>query len=296
MLWDDLRYFLVVARSRTLSAAARELKVAQPTVGRRIAALERQLGAKLFTRRSDGFELSASGQRLLPHAEQMECDAIAAARLVSGRDEGVQGRVRLTAAEWVINSVVVPLLSPLLSRHPNLEVELLSEQRHVNLARREADIALRPRRFEHNTIVQRATCKLGFGIYATPGYIAARGMPCAGDGRGHVLVDMLPDVGDVARAWLAATLPGVVCAICTNGRDTMLAAAKAGIGLACLARVVGDADPTLFRVPLTPALPAPTLWMGTHRDGRSTPRVRALTAHLAAELRARRIALCPPDS
>lgn len=295
MDWDDLRFFLVVARRRTLSAAARDLEVTQPTVGRRIAALERRLGARLFVRRPDGFDLSGAGAHVLEHAERMEQDALAAERRVSGRDEGVQGTVRITASEWIVTEVLSREVAPLLARHPRLTLDLVADQRHLNLARREADLALRPRRFAHDAIVQRAIAKLGFGLYAAPSYLAARGAPAAGDGSGHVLVAMASDVGDVARGWLESVLPGAAVGVRTNGRDAMLSLASAGVGLACLCRAVGDGAAALQRVPLSPAPPTPTLWMGVHRDVSRTPRVRAVASYLSERLRALQPRLCPAE-
>ncbi|MCC6524470.1 MAG: LysR family transcriptional regulator [Polyangiaceae bacterium] len=296
MDWDDLRFFLAVARRRTLSAAARELEVTQPTVGRRIAALERRLGAKLFLRRSDGFVLSGSAARVLAHAERMEQDALAVERRMSGRDEGVRGTVRVTASEWLVTGVLSPLIGPLLARHLELAVDLVADHRHLNLARREADLALRPRRFEHDAIVQRATAKIGFALYAARPYLSERGAPTSGDGRGHVLIAMTDDVGDVARDWLKAALPAAKVAVRTNGRDAMLALAAEGVGLACLARAVGDHIPALQRVAISPAPPTPTLWMGVHRDARTTPRVRVVASYLTERLRALEPQLCPADS
>jgi DNA-binding transcriptional LysR family regulator len=293
--WDDLRFFLLVARHGTLTAAARELKVSQPTVGRRIDALERRLGAKLFARSSEGFELSSSGARVLEHAEQMERDVLAVEHRVSGRDAGVRGAVRVTAAEWLVTGVLSSLVGPLVARHPHLTIELVADARHVNLARREADLALRPRRFEHDGIVQRATEQIGFGLYAARSYFSNYGAPTWGDGDGHVLVTMMDDVGDVARGWLRELLPGARPAVKTNGRDAMLSLALSGVGLVCLARVVGDGIQTLKR--LTPPIPppSPTLWLGTHRDARSTPRVRAVASHLVERIHELRPQLCPED-
>lgn len=285
MNWDDLRFFLVVARHGTLSAAARELKVTQPTVGRRIAALERRLGARLFARSSAGFLLTASGGRALAFAERMEHDAMGAERQLDGRDEGVVGSVRITASEWLVSSVLASLLRPLLSEHPKLSIELVADARHLNLARREADIALRPRRFEQPGAFQRSVGQLGFALYAERSYLNALGVPRHGDGRGHVLIGMSEATGDVARTWLESALPHAARSVKTNGRDAMLALARSGVGLACLARIVGDAAPELQRVDLSPPMPSPTLWLGTHRDARETPRVRAVVSHLTEQLR-----------
>lgn len=284
--WDDYRFFLAVARRRTLSAAARDLAVTQPTVGRRIAALERRLGAKLYVRRPEGFTLSAAGGQMLEHAERIERDVLAAELRVSGRDAGLRGVVRITASEWLCTSVLSPLLGELLVRHPQLEIELLADTRHLNLARREADLALRPRRFEHHAIVQRGIANIEFGLYAAPRYLATHGSPRREDGAGHVVIGMLDDVGDVVRDWLGSTLPRASRSVRTNGRDAMVSLASSGVGLACLARVVGDGVVGLHRVDVgTP--PSPMLWLGMHRDARATPRIRAVASFLSGELQQR---------
>src|SRR5512138_1016750 len=120
--WDDLRFFLAVARHRTMSEAARALRVAQPTVGRRIGAFERKLGARLFVRSGVGWSLSPAGRSMVPNAEEMEAQALAAENLASGRDAGLDGEVRITASEWVIATVLDRCLTPLLARHPALSI------------------------------------------------------------------------------------------------------------------------------------------------------------------------------
>jgi DNA-binding transcriptional LysR family regulator len=293
--WDDLRFFLVLSRHRTLSSAARELKVAQPTVGRRITALERRVGTRLFVRSSSGFSLTASGTRALGFAQRMEQDALAAERRLAGRDAEVRGSVSITGSEWLVSGVLAPIVGSLLANHPELRVALLADTRHLNLARREADIALRPRRFEQAGIFQRVTGKLAFALYATHAYLATRGLPSFGGGAGHTLIAMSDETGDVARSWLAAALPEAVPSMKTNGRDAMLALARSGAGVACLARIVGDRVPELQRLPLSPAPPTPQLWLGLHRDARETPRVKAVVSHLVERLRALGPSLCPED-
>ncbi|MFO0550065.1 MAG: LysR family transcriptional regulator [Polyangiaceae bacterium] len=295
MRWDDLRFFLAVARNRTLSAAASALGVSQPTVGRRIAALEKELGATLLERSSDGLALSSAGRQVLELAERMELDALAVERRVSGRDQGVRGVVRVTASEWIVSAVLAPELPPLLERHPQLVVELVADQRHLNLARREADIALRPRPFDHDAVIQRSVAELGFGLYGSRAYLANKVSPAVDAGRGHVLVAMSDDVGDVARSWLASALPEATVAVRTNGREAMLALARAGAGLACLARVVGDAQPELVRITGLSTAPRPKLWMGIHRDARSTARVRVVAAYWVDRLQSSRDRLSPTE-
>src|SRR3954469_8639078 len=191
MDWDDLRFFLAVAHAGSMSAAARAIGVAQPTVGRRIAALERELGARLFVPTLTGQKLSTTGQRTLAHAEDMEQSALKAERIASGRDAVLSGRVLTTASECLVESVLARRMGPFIARHPGLEIELVADPQHANLSRREADIALRPSRFEHQAIVQREVAVLAFGLYASREYLKSRGTPdfrtrC----KGHAIVEL----------------------------------------------------------------------------------------------------------
>jgi DNA-binding transcriptional LysR family regulator len=291
--WDQLRYFLAIARGGTLSAAARTLKVAQPTVGRRIDAFERQLGAKLFQRLPAGYRLTAAGTHLLAHAERMEREAFAAEAAVAGRDAGLSGLVRITASEWMVASVIGPMLAPLVAGQRALSLELVSDPRHLSLVRREADIALRPIEFEHGTVVQRKVGRIGFGLYASDAYLTAHGAPdFARQAAGQVLIAMTEDVGDAGRDWLAATCANARIAVRTNGREAMRTMVEAGIGLALLPCIVGDALPGV-RAVAAPAPPERPLWMGIHKDARALPRVREVSAFLARGLRRLEASLGP---
>lgn len=285
--WDDLRYALAVARTGSLSAAARALAVTQPTVGRRIDAFERRLGARLFHRRPSGYTPTVAGQQLVAHAERMQREAEAAERGLGGRDAGLDGVVRVTASEWLAVRVVGPALAELALRHPGLCVELITDPRHLDLARREAELALRPRRFEQPAIHQRRVGSLAFGLYASAAYLARHGAPAFPGCDGHELIAMTDDVGDVARPWLDVAAAGARIVSRTNGREPMAAMAAAGLGLACLPRLVGDATAGLRVLATTPALPSPALWLGVHRDARTIPRVRATATFLTTALQAR---------
>ncbi|MET0792753.1 MAG: LysR family transcriptional regulator [Polyangiaceae bacterium] len=293
--WDDLRFVLAVAREGSMSAAAQRLGVAQPTVGRRVAALEEQLGAKLFEHLPTGQRLSNTGKKLLAHAERMEEEALSVERVAAGRDVGLRGRVTITASEWLIGSVLGPALSPFCAANAELELELLADVRHLSLVRRDADIALRPSKFEQEGVVQRRVATLGFGLYASDAYLGRHGAPdfarhCAG----HTLIAMsealvhVPDVG-----WLSAFATQARVAVRTNGRAPMATMAQSGLGMACLPRFVGDATPglRLLRTPL--AAPERALFLGTHRDARSIPRVRKTIAFLTGALERLKAALCP---
>jgi DNA-binding transcriptional LysR family regulator len=293
--WDDLQFFLAVVRQGTLSAAARTLKVTQPTVGRRIAAFEATLGAQLFVRASDGWTLTEVGRSVLANAERMQEQAHLAESVARGRDAGASGAVVITAAEWMIRSVLGPALGPLLARHPNLSIDLIADARHMSLVKREADIALRPSRFSHQDVLARAVAVIEFGLYASDAYLARHGRPDFGRGaEGHVFIAMTEGVGNIAeREWLPPLAAKGRVLVRSNGREPMATMAAAGIGIACLPRFIGDATPGL-RWLVTPS-PAPRrqLWLGIHRAARATPRIRITVDHLTQSLAALAGALQP---
>ncbi len=284
--WDDLRYVLAVAREGSMSAAALRLGVAQPTVGRRLAALERQLGAKLFQHLPTGQVLSKTGARLLAHAERMEQEALAVERVAAGRDAGLRGRVTITASEWLLGAVLGPALLPFTEANAELELELLADVRHLNLTRRDADIALRPSKFEQQGVVQRRVATIGFGLYASDGYLAKHGLPnfsaqCAG----HSLIAMSESLSKIPDLpWLKQVAARARVVVRSNGRVPMLAMAQSGLGLSCLPRFMGDATPGLRL--LRPPVPGPerALYLGAHGDTLETPRVRASADFLARAL------------
>lgn len=287
--WEDLRFFLAVARAGSMSRAARVLRVTQPTVGRRIAAFEARLGAVLFARAPSGLSLTSAGRSMLAHVERMEHEALGAERLVAGRDVGLRGSVRVTTNEWLAVRVVGPALALLVAEHPELAIEVLADPRHLNLARGDADLAVRPSEFSHESIVQRRVGRVAFALYAAPGYLERCGLPdLAAGSPGHAILAMSEDVGDAARAWIDELCHAARTVVRANGRETMAIMAASGAGLAFLPRIVGDRTDGLRLVPTPRPLPDRALWLGGHRDGRAIPRVRAVARHLGAALAASR--------
>jgi DNA-binding transcriptional LysR family regulator len=213
----------------------------------------------------------------------MEAQALAAENRASGRDAGLDGEVRITASEWMIATVLGPCLTPFLARHAALSIDLVAEARKLNLFRREADIALRPSKFQQLEIHQRAIAVIQFGLYASDHYLALMGLPdFARKGEGHALVAAGAGMGTtiVDNDWLPPLLGRARVAARTNGRLGMAALAAAGIGIACLPRSLGDATPGLRLLPTPQPAPRRQLWMGLHRSARAVPRMRTTADHL----------------
>jgi DNA-binding transcriptional LysR family regulator len=279
MEWSDLRIFLAIARAGTLARAAAAVGLTQPTMGRRLRALEQALGQVLFQRGSEGFVLTDEGQAILAHAERMEEEALAVTRVTAGG--GLQGEIRLASSDWFGAHVLAPALASFTQQHPGITVELLTDQRRYSLARREADLAFRIARFEETDVIQRKALTMAYALYGP-----ASSLPISiGDGAGVHLVAMdeafsgLPD-----RAWLRRVLPKARIALRSNNRDVQAQACRGGAGLAVLPRLLGDHVPGLVALDLGDAPPSRDVWVGYHRDLKNVTRLRALLDFLLARL------------
>jgi DNA-binding transcriptional LysR family regulator len=282
--WDDLKLFLAIARSGTLTAASRGLKLSQPTAGRRLRALEEAVGAALFQRTAAGFRLTDEGEAMLVHAEQIGEEVTALERKLVGGARGLEGLLRLSASDWVSSQVLGGALGGFAADHPGLTVEILADSRMVDLQRREADLAFRFSAFTGSDIVQRRFVRIRYGLYAAASYLARVGEPEAdGDGAAHALITMdsalerQPDV-----MWLRARWPNASPSFRSNSREAQGAACAAGAGLAVLPRVIGDRL-DLVRLDREPP-PARDLWLGYHEDLRRLRRLRLLIEHLSDTL------------
>jgi DNA-binding transcriptional LysR family regulator len=175
--WELYRSLLGVLREGSLSAAARELGITQPTVGRHVAALEHLLGATLFTRSHTGLLPTDAALALRSFAEGMDSMAAALERAASSQGDGVQGVVRVSASEVVGAEVLPPVLAELRERHPALTIELVLSNRVQDLLRREADIAVRMVRPRQSKLVARRIGDIEVGMHAHPSYLARCGTP-----------------------------------------------------------------------------------------------------------------------
>lgn len=271
MDWDDLRTFLAIARHGTLSAAARELGVTQPTMGRRLASMEARTGARLLQRLPGRYAVTPLGESVLGNAERIEAEALAAERTITGRDIGLEGLVRLTTVDTLAARIVAPALAELQARHPGIMVELAPDTRSLSLSRREADIALRMSRFEGHEIAARRVGAVALGLYATPDW---RERSENGEAR---LVTVLDDQEHLPEAkWLRAAFPDAVTGFRSNSREVQLWAARSGAGIAALARYRADAEPGLVRLRTDMPDLVRDIWLGVHVDMRHMPRVRAV--------------------
>ncbi len=282
--WDHWRSFIAVAEEGSLSAAARALRLTQPTVGRHIDLLEEAVGAGLFLRAPQGMALTDLGRELLPEARAMAGAAAALERAASAPLDAGRGVVRLTASEVVGAEVLPGILAPLLAAHPGLEVELALSNRNENLLRREADLAVRMVRPTQTGLVARRIAGVRIGLYAHARYLAAHGTPqTPAELAFHVLIGPDRDAATLA-AMAAAGLDRRMLRFRCDREAAQLNAVRAGLGIgaaqAGIARACPDLRPVLsahFDFQLD-------CWLAMHEDLRASARVRLVFDHLAVHL------------
>jgi DNA-binding transcriptional LysR family regulator len=281
--WGDLKFFVATARSGNTLAAARELGVNQTTVARRIAALEAALSLRLFDRSRDGFRLSEGGMLLLSHAKRVATHAETLERFAAQHRRQGNGVIRVTTAESVANLFLTPLLSEFMELYPDLKVELIATDQLLNLARGEADIALRFCRTPPQPgAVVRKLADDPWNLYCSRRYSERRGVPRhASDLNKHVLIGA---DGNLAKSdpfkWLAKVAPeAIVRSVCSH-LGNVVAAIKTGHGVGPLPNSIGI-PPDLVK-----CFPMPDfkidLYLITRESLKDAPRVKALNKFIVA--------------
>jgi DNA-binding transcriptional LysR family regulator len=280
--WEDQRAFLAVLEEGSLSAAARRMGMAQPTVRARIEALEHSLGTVLFTRSVNGLAPTEQARALGESARAMARASDAFVRAASAPPGEVAGVVRLSVSEFVGVEVLPPMLAGVRERHPGLVVEVALSNAPADLLEQEVDLAVRMHPPRHEALVARKVGAIPLGLFAHADYLARRGRPeTLEDLARHDLIG--PDRASADLQLASAAFPGIGrerCVIRTDSHPAQVAAARAALGIAVIQRPVGLADPQLL--PVLPALTVASLdvWIVTHENLRGLPRVRALFDHL----------------
>ena len=289
--WALTRSFLAVAETGSLSAAARELKLSQPTLGRHIADLEAALNLTLFTRTARGFAPTDAAKSLVPHAMAMRDAAARLTLVAAGREETVSGTVRVTASRVVANFILPAMLANLRHVEPDIQIELVPSDSSENLLFREADIALRMYRPTQLDVITSHLCDLPLGLYAATDYITEKGMPqnvddlaafdFVGFDRSDLMITMMQKFG-FARAREDFALR-------CDDQIVYWNLVRAGCGVGGMQTLVANADPAVVRVAPFIILPALPIWLTAAEALRQTPRIRRVFDYLARSFRALRL-------
>ncbi len=275
--WNDLKYFLAVARQNSTIAAGKSLGISQSTVHRRLNELERRLQQKLVMREPTGYRLTDYAKGLLPYAERIESDVLEFQRHVLDQARNLSGVIRVTCPEPIIFRLTKsPLLERFLERYPELRIKFVSSDRYLDLSKGEADIAFRSGDTDEELIGRKIANSL-WAVYASRDYVASHGKPQGLEElKRHPLVAFDGSLSSHRTStWLKEVAPDATIAAQSNSVLGLVSSVKSGVGIGPLPTALGDAEETLVKV-LGPIPELTRSWrMLTHPDLRHTPRVAA---------------------
>jgi len=274
--WELYRTFLSVLDEGSLSGAARALGIAQPTVGRHVAALEKSLGLGLFTRSQIGLMPTEAALSLRTYAESMQSTAAALERAAASQGDGVRGTVRLTASDVIGVEVLPPIIAGLRDDHPDLVLELVLTDRMQDLLRRESDIAIRMARPRQELLVARRVGQIELGLHAHRRYLSRRGAPASmAELADHALIGFdqttafVRSAGKALGGWRREAF-----ALRTDNNLAQLALIRSGAGIGVCQAAIARRDDAIVRLfPRQLALQLDT-WITMHEDLRNSPRCR----------------------
>ncbi|MAC29175.1 MAG: LysR family transcriptional regulator [Sandaracinus sp.] len=285
--WNRARAFLAAAEEGSFSAAARRIGSTQPTVGRQVAALEAELDVTLFERVGRGLALTPTGLELVEHVRAMAEAALRVSRVATGQALSLDGPIVISAGELIAAHWLPPLVARVRAEHPGITVEIVATNDVSDLGRREADIAIRSFRPKQADLVARKVRDDEARLYATPGYLASLGEPSTpaelsradfiAFDRTEMLMEGLNALG---LALTPASFPWV-----SANQHVQWGLVTEGVGVGIMLASIGDADPRVRRaLPELPPIPVPT-WLTSHREVRTSRRVRVVYDLLAEGLR-----------
>jgi DNA-binding transcriptional LysR family regulator len=283
--WNDLRYLLAIAREGSTLSAAKALGVSQPTVQRRLAALEERIDRKLVEHHPTGYRLTELGKALLPHAVDVERSVEAFQRQLMSAGEELTGTLRVTCPEGMASRLLAPMIEAFREKYPELRVDLIMTDRRLDLAKGEAEVALRMHEPGDDSLVARRIANSPWAIFASRSYIMRHGRPQRWeDLNQHVIIEFAGELADNhAARWLRSAAPKATIAIRGNSMLGVLAAVKSGAGLAPLPMLLGRSEDGLE--PVLESIPEidSKLYLVMHADLKRTPRVRAFCDFIVAE-------------
>jgi molybdate transport repressor ModE-like protein len=284
--WNDLRYLLAIAREGSTLAAAKALGVSQPTVQRRLSALEERIDRKLVEHHPTGYRLTELGKALLPRAIDVERSVEAFQRQLLSEGKDLAGTLRVTCPEGMASRLLAPVIEAFRVKYPELRVDLIMTDRRLDLSKGEAEVALRMHQPGDDSLIARRIANSPWAIFASRSYIERHGRPQRWEDLDrHAIIEFAGELADNhAARWLRRVAPKATIAIRGNSMLGVLAAVKSGAGLAPLPMLLGSSEegvePVLHSIPEIDS----KLYLVIHADLRHTPRVRAFCDFVVAEI------------
>ena len=284
--WDDLKYFLAVARSGTLRGGADRIRVNHTTLTRRLSVMEERVGSRLFDRSKQGLVLTQLGEDLMPHAERVEAEMTAASRVIVGRDAQPTGTVYITLPHGLAMTSLMDDFAEFADAYPEITLNMNFTNDIRDLTRREADVSLRVASEVTDDVVGRKLVQMSQAAYCTRKY-AEKITDNKGEGL-QLIGWHEPEEASTAKWVKDSYFPKATLKHRVSELVPLIALAASGLGMAYLACNLGDRHPNLIRAPFQKPMPYRSIWLLLHRDLRSTARVRLFVDFLAARVKSKR--------
>ncbi len=284
MNWDDIKLFLALVRTGSVRAAAEKTGVSYSTVARRIAALEKRLGVRLFERRQEGYAITVAGEDMLAVAERVETELGGLALRIVGQDRRLAGTIRITLVDFLATHWLMPHFAQFAECYPDIDLELLISYKVLDLSKREADIALRCTKSPPDDLIGKKLATVGTAAYASKSYLerhdlGARSTACwVGHGNG----------GPYPKWVKESAYPHLPARGNFDSILLQFEATKAGMGIGMLPCLLGDSEPGLQRLQPGTVTLSHDLWLLTHQDVRTTARLRVCVDFLTETVEAHR--------
>lgn len=281
--WDDFKIVLAIGTTASLIGAAKQTGLSHTTVFRRLVDIEEKLGAKLFWRNREGYSPTEIGELILESGSKLEAEIDSCLRKVNGQDAVVQGTIRVTTTDTLLNGLIAPLLSQFMKLHPNLTIELITTNKLIDLTRRDADIAIRPASELHSNIVGRKVGQIEQRIYThrdnpLPENLLSEGISMIGPDS-EMLYSSL-------EQWFIKQDLSQNCFLRTNSILNDYHLLRTGYGYAVLPCYLGDSDSALKPVSNIIDELTSTLWISTHPDLRQTLKIKVFITYMAEQIAA----------
>ncbi|KGD73008.1 hypothetical protein HA49_12445 [Tatumella morbirosei] len=274
--WDDIRFFLNVARSQSLTKSSAQLHVSQSTVSRRIQSLEQRLQVSLFTRHQSGYYLTESGRELLQYAEQTEESILRLENHLTGTDRRPEGNVRLATTDLLASQLIIPALPEFKRQYPRIRLEIITGIAEVSMSRHDADLALRMVRPQQNTLKVRRAGEICWSVLGHQDYLHRSPSETQWQ---FVCWDSAWQHLPSAR-WVSEHFPQAESALVTTSLNHQLSAVNAGLGVAVLPDFVTRHYPQLQAAGDRQQIYRETLWMVSYGELLESARVRAVADFL----------------
>lgn len=284
--WNRARAFLVTAEEGSLAAAARALDMTQPTLGRQVAALEKELGVDLFNRRGRGLELTTNGMKLVEHVRAMGDAANQLSLSATGKSDVIEGNICITSTELLATYILPPMIQKLRQAQPGIEIEIISTNDESNLSRREADIAIRSFRPSQSELIVKKLHDIRGHLYAATTYLELLGDPKSiADLKNANFIDfeksgrLLSLLNSRGFDLDIGNFPVV-----TKNHNVQWELVKLGVAISGMPEAIGDPEPLVERLVIPGFAPIEAeLWIVTHQELRTNRRVRTVFDFFVAE-------------